>query len=58
MGRGKASGRRSTPLTTLKMAVFAPMPSASVRMAIAVNPGLFDKQPEGVADVLQEQSAW
>src|SRR6476620_6851918 len=25
---------------TLKMAVFAPMPSASVRMAIALNPGL------------------
>src|SRR5579863_170722 len=29
----------STPFTTEKMAVFAPMPSASVRMATTVNPG-------------------
>ena len=29
------------PFTTLNMAVFAPMPRASVSTAIAVNPGLF-----------------
>jgi len=34
----KGSGRSSTPLTTLKMAVFAPIPSARVRTATAVNP--------------------
>ena len=33
VGLGNGSGRRSTPLTTLKIAVFAPMPSASVNTA-------------------------
>jgi hypothetical protein len=37
--RGKGSGLISTPLTTLKIAVFAPMPSASVISAMAVNAG-------------------
>ena len=32
-GSGYGSGRSSTPLTTLKMALVAPMPSASVRTA-------------------------
>jgi hypothetical protein len=32
-------GRSSTASTTLKMAVFAPMPSASVSTAINVKPG-------------------
>src|ERR1044072_8800287 len=36
-----ASGRNNTALTTLKIAVFAPMPSASVSTAIAVNAGFF-----------------
>ena len=36
---GYGSGRRSTPLTTLKIAVLAPMPSASVRTVSAANPG-------------------
>src|SRR5713226_7221544 len=35
------SGRRSTAFTTLKMAVFAPMPSAKVSTATEVNPGFF-----------------
>ena len=35
------SGRRITACTTLKMAVFAPIPSACVTMVTAVNPGLF-----------------
>src|SRR5437773_578136 len=37
----KGSGRSSTALTKLKMAVFAPMPSASVSTATAVKPGFF-----------------
>ena len=37
------SGRSSTAFTTLKIAVFAPMPSARTRTTIAVNPGLFLK---------------
>src|SRR6185436_877420 len=39
---GSVNGRglSSTPLTTLKMAVLAPMPSARVRMATTVNPGV------------------
>jgi hypothetical protein len=34
-------GLRSTALTTEKMAVFAPTPSASVNTTTAVNPGRF-----------------
>src|ERR1700721_2455890 len=33
--------RSRTPLTTLKIAVFAPMPSDSVSTAMGVNAGLF-----------------
>src|SRR5438034_2680088 len=40
-GSGNESGRNKTALTTLKMAVFAPMPSASVSTATAVKPGFF-----------------
>src|SRR5436190_20562724 len=36
-----ASGRRKTEFQTLNMAVFAPMPRASVSTATAVNPGFF-----------------
>ena len=39
-GFGKGSGRSSTAFTTLKMAVFAPMPRARVRPTTAVKPGL------------------
>ncbi len=35
------SGRKITAFTILKMAVFAPMPSASVSAATAVKPGFF-----------------
>src|SRR5665647_3374278 len=38
-GWGKGSGRRSSALTALKIAVLAPIPIASVRMATAVNAG-------------------
>ena len=34
------SGRRSTPLTTLKMAVLAPIPSAIVMMTVSAKPEL------------------
>src|SRR6266540_6758381 len=40
-GSRYGSGLRSTPLTTLNMAVFAPMPSARVNTATAVKPGFF-----------------
>ncbi len=39
-GCGKGSGWRSTASRMLKMAVVAPMPRASVRMAVAAKPGL------------------
>jgi hypothetical protein len=38
-GCGNGSGRRSTPSTTLKIAVFAPMPNASVSTTVSVNAG-------------------
>jgi hypothetical protein len=38
---GYGSGLRSTALTTEKMALLAPIPSARVRIATAVNAGLF-----------------
>src|ERR1700730_4934332 len=38
-GSWNGSGRRSTAFTTLKMAVFAPMPRARTMMAAAVKPG-------------------
>src|SRR5256885_5613267 len=40
-GSGPGMGFNSVELTTLKMAVFAPMPSASVSTATAVKPGFF-----------------
>jgi len=39
LGCAKGKGRRRTPLTRLKMAVLAPIPSASVSTATAVKPG-------------------
>ena len=41
VGFEKGSGRSITALTTLKIAVLAPTPSASVTAATAVKPGLF-----------------
>jgi len=38
---GYGSGRSKTALTMLKIAVFAPMPSASVKIAITLKPGCF-----------------
>src|ERR1039458_325653 len=37
---GQESGRSNTPLKTVKMAVLAPMPRASVRIATTAKPGL------------------
>ena len=36
--------RRSSPLMTLNIAVFAPMPSASVKTAVSVKPGVFNNE--------------
>ena len=38
---GNGKGRNRTAFTTVKIAVFAPMPSASVSTATSVKPGLF-----------------
>jgi hypothetical protein len=35
------NGRNNAALITVKIAVFAPTPSASVRIATKVNPGFF-----------------
>ena len=39
-GSAYGSGRSSTPFTTVKIVVVAPIPSASVATATAVNPGV------------------
>jgi hypothetical protein len=39
-GSGTGSGRSSRLFTMLKMAVFAPIPSASMTQATVVKPGL------------------
>ena len=46
-GSGNGNGLSSTAFTKLKIAVFAPMPSASVITAMAVKPGCFssDRTP-------------
>ena len=41
LGSAKGKGRSSNALATVKIAVFAPMPSASVKTATEVKPGLF-----------------
>ena len=41
---------------TLKIAVFAPMPSASVSSATNANPGLLDEEADGVAKVLRQHA--
>ncbi|MGH7446554.1 MAG: hypothetical protein ACRELT_03280 [Longimicrobiales bacterium] len=38
-GDSYGSGRSTTPFSTLKIALFAPIPSARVRMAMNANPG-------------------
>jgi hypothetical protein len=38
---GYGSRRKSTPFTTLKIAVFAPMPAANVTTTTKVNQGFF-----------------
>jgi len=40
-GSGSGSGRSSSAFTTLKMAVFAPIPIASDKTATSANAGLF-----------------
>ena len=57
------SGRSSSAFTTVKMAVFAPMPIASDRIATAAKPGLWTSarsatvtsSGDGLRDVLAER---
>src|SRR5689334_15490928 len=46
----------STPLMTLKMAVFAPMPSARVTSAMAVNVGAIPKRRKTWCSVLMQNN--
>ena len=48
---GNDNGCSSVALTTLNIVVLAPMPSASVSTATAVNAGAATPHPQGVADV-------
>ena len=41
-------------MTTLKIAVLAPMPSASVSVATAVKPGRAQQRPRAVAEIAHE----
>src|SRR5439155_23747433 len=43
-GSRNGSGRSTTARTTLKIAVFAPTPSASVRVATAAKPGFLRRR--------------
>ena len=52
-GSSKGSGRSSTVLTRLKIAVFAPMPSASTPIATSANAGARDGDTERETDVGQ-----
>jgi hypothetical protein len=45
-GAGYGSGRNQTALMMLKITVFTPMPSANVRMAVNVKPGLVHSMRE------------
>ena len=54
-GLAYGSGFRSTASTTVKIAVFAPMPSVSVRSAAAVKPGRPAEHAEAVPDVLPQR---
>ena len=55
-GSGYGSGLSSSALTTLKMAVLAPMPMASETTITSDNAGRAPQRPDGVAEVLQEGS--
>ena len=50
------SMRHIAALIRLKIAVLAPMPSASDSVTAAVKPGLFLRRRHRVADVLQRRS--
>ena len=52
---GYGNGRSSTALTTLKIAVLAPIPSASVTTTVAVNPTVLPQDTERIDDVLTQR---
>ena len=53
-GVGYGSGFSSSALTTLKIAVLAPMPMASEATMTSVRPAASSQRPDGVADVLHK----
>ena len=53
-GSAHGSGRSSTAFTTLKIAAFAPMPSASVSTATAAKPGWRAERARAEAEILPE----
>ena len=53
-GFGYGSGRSSVASTSAKMALLAPMPSASVSVATSVNAGARDQLPERELDVVAQ----
>ena len=52
---GYGSGCSSTPFTTLKIAVVAPMPSASVSTVTTKKPGLRASERSDVAEIAHER---
>ena len=53
-GRSYGSGFSSSAWVTVKIAVLAPMPSASVMIATAVTPGLSQQQANAVPGIAQQ----
>ena len=53
-GSSTGSGFSSTALTSVKIVVFAPMPSASDSAAIAVNAGVFGEQARPELQVVEK----
>ena len=54
-GSGNGTGLSRTALTTEKMAVFAPMPSASAATAASVNAEALAEHAKRVPEVLQKR---
>ena len=57
-GVGIGSGFSSTAFTTVKMAVLAPMPSASAETAAMREAGALAEQVQRVLDVIPEIAHW
>ena len=55
-GSAKPSGRISAAFTSVKIALFAPIPNASVRMVIRVNAGAFTSARSAVTQIEEQGS--